>query len=73
MACNQYYKYYITFYTRKMISNGQKNTKQIFEQMKRTITHNLEITMPDTTKPFYIITDATKYRHRSSTVTTASN
>ena len=30
----------------------------IFEQMKRTITHNLELTMPDTTKPFYIVTDA---------------
>ena len=26
--------------------------------MKRTITHNLELTMPGTTKPFYIVTDA---------------
>ena len=26
--------------------------------MKRTITHNLAIAMPDTTKPFYILTDA---------------
>ena len=26
--------------------------------MKRTIRHKLELTMPDTTKPFYIITDA---------------
>ena len=26
--------------------------------MKRTITHKLELTMPDTTKPFYVITDA---------------
>ena len=26
--------------------------------MKRTITHNLELTMPGTAKPFYIITDA---------------
>ena len=26
--------------------------------MKRTITHNLELTMLDSTKPFYIITDA---------------
>ena len=26
--------------------------------MKRTITHKLELTMPDTTKPFYIVTDA---------------
>ena len=26
--------------------------------MKRAITHNLEITMPDTTKPFYKLTDA---------------
>ena len=30
----------------------------IFEQMERTITHKLELTMPDTKKPFYIITDA---------------
>ena len=33
-------------------------TSKVFEQMKRTITHKLELTMPDTTKPFYIITDA---------------
>ena len=26
--------------------------------MRRTITHNLEKTMPGTTKPFYILTDA---------------
>ena len=32
--------------------------QKIFEQMKETITHKLELTMPDTTKPFYIITDA---------------
>ena len=32
--------------------------QKIFEQMKKTITHELELTMPDTTKPFYIITDA---------------
>ena len=35
-----------------------KEHQQIFEQMKRTKTHNLELTMPDTTKTFYIITDA---------------
>ena len=35
-----------------------KEHHQIFEQLKRTITHKLELTMPDTTKPFYIITDA---------------
>ena len=35
-----------------------KEHQQIFEQMKRTITHKLELTMPDKTKPFYIITDA---------------
>ena len=35
-----------------------KEHQQIFEQMKKTITHNLELTMPDTTQPFYIITDA---------------
>ena len=35
-----------------------KEHQIIFEQMKRTITHKLEITMPDTKKPFYIITDA---------------
>ena len=28
--------------------------------MKRRITHKLELTMPDATKPFYIITDASK-------------
>ena len=26
--------------------------------MKRTITNKLELTMPDSTKPFYVITDA---------------
>ena len=35
-----------------------KGYQQIFEQKKRTITHKPELTMPDTTKPFYIITDA---------------
>ena len=35
-----------------------KEHQQIFEQIKRTITHKLELTMPDTTKLFYIITDA---------------
>ena len=32
--------------------------QKIFIEMKRTITHKLELTMPDTTKPFYILTDA---------------
>ena len=32
--------------------------QNFFEQMKKTITRKLELTMPDTTKPFYIITDA---------------
>ena len=35
-----------------------KEQQTIFEQMKRTITHKFELTMPDTKKPFYIITDA---------------
>ena len=35
-----------------------KEHQTIFEQMKRTITNKLELTMPDTKKPFYIITDA---------------
>ena len=35
-----------------------KEHQTIFEQMKRTITHNLELTMPDTSKLFYIVTDA---------------
>ena len=35
-----------------------KEHQTIFEQLKRTITHKLESTMPDTKKPFYIITDA---------------
>ena len=32
--------------------------QNFFEQMKKTKTHKLELTMPDTTKPFYIITHA---------------
>ena len=32
--------------------------QKVFEQMKKTITHKLELTMPNTTKPFYIVTDA---------------
>ena len=35
-----------------------KEHQTIFEQMKKTITHKLELTIPDTTKPFYIVTDA---------------
>ena len=35
-----------------------KEHQQIFEQMKRKITHKLELTTPDTTKQFYIIKDA---------------
>ena len=35
-----------------------KEHQQVLEQMKRTITHKIELTMPDTTKPFYIIADA---------------
>ena len=37
--------------------NDFKWTKER-QQMKRTITHKLELTMPDTTKPFYTIADA---------------
>ena len=58
MACSHYYNHSTVFYTKKLISNGHKNIKKIFEQMKKTISHKLELTMPDTTKPFYIITDA---------------
>ena len=35
-----------------------KEHQTVFEKMKQTITKQLEITMPDTIKPFYIITDA---------------
>ena len=35
-----------------------KEHQTVFEKMKQTITKQLEITMPDTSKPFYIITDA---------------
>ena len=35
-----------------------KEHQEIFEQMKRTRTHKLELTMPDTKKPFYITTNA---------------
>ena len=31
---------------------------KIFNEMKRTITHKLELTRLDKTKPFYILTDA---------------
>ena len=34
--------------------------------MKRTITHNPEITMPDTTKPFYMLTDASNTSIRAA-------
>ena len=37
--------------------NWTKEHQTIFEQMKRTITQNLELTMPDTPRPFYIVTD----------------
>ena len=35
-----------------------KENQPVFEKMKQMITKQLEITMPDTSKPFYIITDA---------------
>ena len=35
-----------------------KENQTVFEKMKQMITKQLEITMPDTSKPFYIITDA---------------
>ena len=35
-----------------------KEHQAIFEQMKRTLTHNLELTLPHPTKLFHIITDA---------------
>ena len=35
-----------------------KEHQTVFEKMKQKITKQLEITIPDTSKPFYIITDA---------------
>ena len=35
-----------------------KEHQTLFEKMKQTKTKQLEITMPDTSKPFYIVTDA---------------
>ena len=35
-----------------------KGHQTVFEKLKQTITKQLEITMPDTSKPFYLITDA---------------
>ena len=35
-----------------------KEHQKIFDEMKRTITYNREITISDTMKPFYILTDA---------------
>ena len=32
--------------------------QQIFDEMKRTTTHQLEINMSDTSKPFFTLTDA---------------
>ena len=58
MVCNQYYNHYITYCTNRNDFKWTKEHQQIFEQMKRTLTSKLELTMPDTTKPFYIITDA---------------
>ena len=54
MECNQYYNPFINYYIKKQNSNGQT----VLEKMKQTITKQIEITMPDTSKPFYIITDA---------------
>ena len=39
-------------------SKWTNDHQKIFNEMKRTITHKLELTMLDTTKPFYILTDA---------------
>ena len=36
----------------------KKEHQTVFEKTKQTITKQLEITMPDTSKPFYILTDA---------------
>ena len=35
-----------------------KEHQQIFDEMKRTITNKLKITIPDTSKPFCILADA---------------
>ena len=35
-----------------------KEHQTIFEKMKQTLTQQLELTMPDTSKPFFIVTDA---------------
>ena len=58
MECNPYYNPSINCYIKKHNSIGQKNTKRVFEKMKKIITKQLEITMPDTSKQFYIITNA---------------
>ena len=50
-----------------------KEHQQIFEQMKRTITNKLELTMPDTTKTILYYHRRIKHRHRSSIITTKSN
>ena len=49
-----------------------KEHQTVFEQMKKTITHKLEITMPDTKKPFYIITDASNTGIGSALLTTSN-
>ena len=50
-----------------------KEHQKIFGKTKRTITHNLEITMPDTTKPFYILTDASYKGIRAALLQQHSN
>ena len=58
MECNPNYNPFINYYIKKQNIKGQKEHQTLFEKMKQTITKQLEITMPDTSKPFYIITDA---------------
>ena len=43
-----------SFYTKIPISTVQRNTKKV-DELKKTIAHQLEITMPDTDKLFHVL------------------
>ena len=47
-------------------SKWTQEHQTVFEKMKQTITKQLKITMPDTSKQFYIITDASKIGIRAA-------
>ena len=57
MECNQYFNLFTNYYKSEEFKWTKEQTKKI-EKMKHTITNQLEITTPDTSKTFYILTNA---------------